>query len=173
MDYYEEDSFIMDQNFIKDRIGQLVWLREIRETNQSGSRTFCRIYSVPNIRQVDAFNTDGISNLRIFWHTDHRFLWSWYPPPTHHAEDPLIHLSDEQRWSRHPGTPLEKALLYRGSKGKRKWRIREHSCAERSLQRKMVHFFSRQKHEVKSWEMKFNCTLIMFFSKVLLRCLSC
>lgn len=24
MDYYEEDSFIMDQNFIKDRIGQLV-----------------------------------------------------------------------------------------------------------------------------------------------------
>ncbi len=24
MDYYEEDSFIMDQNFIKNRIGQLV-----------------------------------------------------------------------------------------------------------------------------------------------------
>ena len=24
MGYYEEDSFIMDQNFIKDRIGQLV-----------------------------------------------------------------------------------------------------------------------------------------------------
>ena len=44
MGYYEEDSFIMDQNFIKDRIGQLV----------------------ADIRQVDAFNTDGISNLRIF-----------------------------------------------------------------------------------------------------------
>ena len=67
MGYYEEDSFIMDQNFIKDRIGQLVAdSGKSEETNQSGSRTFCRIYSVPDIRQVDAFNTDGISNLRIF-----------------------------------------------------------------------------------------------------------
>ena len=35
MGYYEEDSFIMDQNFIKDRIGQLSLLTPGNQRNKS------------------------------------------------------------------------------------------------------------------------------------------
>ena len=35
MGYYEEDSFIMDQNFIKDRIGQMC----IRDSYRSEKRS--------------------------------------------------------------------------------------------------------------------------------------